>query len=328
MPNVAFENIMTNPALEISVVIPVYGSAAVLPELVNQLELALCETARSFEIILVCDCSPDNSWEVIKNLTPSHPAVVGILLRKNVGQHNAIMAGLSQALGHVIITMDDDLQHSPNDIATLLAEIEKGNDVVYADFINRNHARWKILGSRVNDSVAQFLLGKPKGLYLSPYRAFKSEIKDAILKYRGPFVYLDGLIIATTKKIVSVRVKHHGRFAGESGYGLKKSISLWMKMATNFSIFPLRLTSFVGFIVSGLGFLFALLLVIQKFTLDLMPIGWSSIIVTLLFLGGLQLLAIGVVGEYLGRVLMTLNSAPQFVVGDKITANRASANNP
>ncbi|MCG2583617.1 glycosyltransferase family 2 protein [Massilia sp. TS11] len=309
------------PAL--SLVIPVYGSEKVLPELVARLYATLEALPQAgpgrFEIIFVCDCSPDGSWRVIEQLAQQYPAVRGILLRMNAGQHNALMAGFAKARGEIIVTMDDDLQHAPSDIPALLAELEQGRDVVYARFGKRKgHATWKLWGSKLNDLVAGYLMHKPRGLYLSPFRALRASIRDDILRYTGPYVYVDGLILSVTRNIGTVDVDHHERYAGETGYSFKKSVSLWLKMATSFSIVPLRLTSLAGLVFAGLGFLLALLLIIQKFTLDLMPVGWSSLIVTILIVGGVQLLALGMLGEYLGRVLLTLNMRPQYVVGKTV----------
>lgn len=311
---------MANPQPpSLSLVIPVYGSEPVLPELLRRLQSMFDQQARpsgDYELILVCDCSPDRSWAVIRGLAQQYPWVRGILLRMNAGQHNALMAGFSHARGRVIVTMDDDLQHAPEDIPLLLAELAQGRDVVYARFKSRKHAGWKVAGSRLNDLVAGYLMNKPKGLYLSPFRAMTADIRDDILRYQGPYVYVDGLILSVTRNIGTVDVDHHERYAGDSGYSLRKSISLWLKMATNFSIVPLRITSFVGLCFAGVGFVLALMLIIQKLTLDRMPIGWSSLIVTVLIVGGVQLLALGMLGEYLGRVLLILNSRPQYVVGE------------
>ena len=311
---------MANPQPpSLSLVIPVYGSEPVLPELVRRLQAMFDQQGRpsgDYELILVCDCSPDRSWAVIRSLAKQYPWVRGILLRMNAGQHNALMAGFSKARGHVIVTMDDDLQHAPEDIPLLLAELAQGRDMVYARFKSRKHAGWKVAGSRLNDLVAGYLMNKPKGLYLSPFRAMTADIRDDILRYQGPYVYVDGLILSVTRNIGTVDVDHHERDAGDSGYSLRKSISLWLKMATNFSIVPLRITSFVGLCFAGVGFVLALVLIIQKLTLDRMPIGWSSLIVTVLIVGGVQLLALGMLGEYLGRVLLILNSRPQYVVGE------------
>jgi undecaprenyl-phosphate 4-deoxy-4-formamido-L-arabinose transferase len=311
----------TNQAPHLSFVIPVYGSEKVLPELVSRLDAVMDtmpETRQNYEVIFVCDQSPDRSWHVIQQLSAQHPWVRGILLRMNAGQHNALMAGFAEARGQIIMTMDDDLQHSPSDIPSLLAELASGRDVVYARFKNRQHASWKIWGSRLNDKVAGYLMNKPSNLYLSPFRAMRAAIVRDILRYTGPYVYVDGLILSMTRNIGTVEVEHHDRFAGDSGYSLRKSISLWLKMATNFSIVPLRLTSFAGLVMAGVGFVLAVLLVIQKFTLDAMPIGWSSLIVTILMIGGVQLVALGMLGEYLGRVLLTLNSRPQYVIGETV----------
>jgi glycosyltransferase involved in cell wall biosynthesis len=320
---------MDNAAsISLSVVIPVYGSEKVLPELVRRLQNVLDQreqTKNRYEVIFVCDCSPDNSWNVIQSLSAQHPFVRGILLRMNAGQHNALMAGFAKAQGEVVITMDDDLQHSPDDIPALLQELHAGRDVVYARFQSRKHAGWKIAGSRLNDVVAGYLMHKPKGLYLSPFRAMTAEICADVLRYRGPYVYVDGLILSVTRNIGSVDVNHHDRFAGDSGYSLRKSISLWLKMATSFSIVPLRITSILGMCLASLGFFFALLLIVQKLTIDVMPIGWSSLIVTVLVIGGVQLLALGMVGEYLGRVLLTLNSRPQYVIGKTVGLSKNSS---
>ncbi|TCL70392.1 glycosyltransferase family 2 protein [Rhizobium sp. BK251] len=306
---------------KISVVIPAYGSELILPELVNKLEDVFGELQgvyKDYEIIIVCDRSPDNTWSVIRALSAQRPRVYGILLRMNAGQHNALMAGLAEARGEIVVTMDDDLQHSPEDIPKLIEKIEQGFDVAYARFRSRNHPLWKIAGSRLNNIVAGYLMRKPADLYLSPFRAMKSAIRDDILTYSGPYVYVDGLILSFTRDIASVDVDHHERFAGSSRYGLRKSVSLWLKMATSFSLVPLRLTSILGLIVSGLGFILALILIIRKLTLDTVPVGWSSLIVTLLIIGGVQLLALGMLGEYLGRVLLTINSRPQYVVAEKV----------
>lgn len=311
------KNTMAEPT-DVSVVIPVYGSADIMPELVQQLEAMLSRVAPTFEVILVNDCSPDASWRTIVELAAARPWLKGIDLRKNAGQHNAIMAGLHAAKGRRVVLMDDDLQHSPDDVPKLLARLDEGFDVCYAAFRERRHRLWKRLGSAFNDRVARFLLKKPPGLYLSPFKALRGEIVRELTRYDGPNVYLDGLILTLTTRIGSVEVQHHARYRGESAYGLRRSISLWLKMATSFSIAPLRVASWVGLGFSVLGFVFAVLLVIQRFTLNAMPVGWSSIMVALLIVGGIQLLALGAIGEYLGRLFLAVNGRPQFVIGKKV----------
>ena len=315
---------MENKNINLSIVIPAYGSENVLEELTSQIKAAAAKDKKLFgnyEIIFVCDDSPDHSWDVINKIALSNVNVLGLLLRINAGQHNALMAGLAAASGNIVVTMDDDIQHSPFEINLLLSGFVDDVDVVYGKFKNRKHAYWKIIGSKLNNLVAGYLIKKPKELYLSPFRAMKRSIVLDIIRYTGPYVYIDGLILSVTRKIASVDVNHYGRYAGGSGYSFSKSLSLWLKMATNFSIAPLRLTSLLGIFFSGLGFLFAILFIIQKFTLNLMPNGWSSIMVAILIIGGVQLLALGMIGEYLGRVLLTINQKPQYVIADSINVD-------
>lgn len=301
----------------ISLVIPVYGSEQILPELVTQIDRVMRAQAWSYEIILVCDQSPDQSWQVIQSLVTSHPGVRGVLLRKNMGQHNALMAGFLQAKGKVIVAMDDDLQHSPIDIPLLIEKIEEGYDVVYANFKARKHPLWKTLGSRLNNIIVSYLIKKPRHLYLSPFKAFKAAIGHEILHYKGPHVYVDGLLLSVTRNIASIDVDHYDRFAGNSYYGLRKSLSLWLKMAKSLSIIPLRITSFLGLMLVSIDLLLVLLFVVQRFTVNLMPVGWSSLMVTVLIIGGVQLLALGMIGGYLSRALSTRQFQPQYVIAEK-----------
>ncbi len=286
-----------NPA--VSVVIPVYGSATILPSLAERLEktLSACVGPDAFEVVLIHDRGPDNAWAVIETLGQSRPWLRAIELRKNAGQHNAIMAGLSVARGRSIVTMDDDLQHDPE---------------------SRQHVLWKRLGSAFNDLVASRLLKKPRGLYLSPFRGFRREIRDEATRYEGPFVYLDGLLLQSTSDITTIVAEHHARGDGKSGYSLRKSISLWLQMATSFSIAPLRLVSFAGIAASIVAFVLAAAVAIRKVMTPDMAVGWPSLIVTVLFVGGMQLLALGAIGEYTGRILLNVNKRPQFVIGKKV----------
>ena len=312
--------------IEVSVVIPVYGSASILPELIQRLETQLNGAFEGrYEVVLVDDRSPDDAWHVIENLARGRTWLRAISLRKNAGQHNAIMAGLGIARGHCIVTMDDDLQHDPADVARIVARLHDGYDVVYAQFDRREHALWKRLGSRFNDFIARRLLDKPGGLYLSPLRGMRGKIRDEIVRYQGPFVYLDGLLLQSSDNIGTIEARHHRRSDGRSGYSLRKSISLWLQMATSFSVMPLRMVSLAGILASCLGFALALLVFVQKLLTPDMAIGWASLIITILMMGGLQLLALGAIGEYVGRVLLSLNKRPQFVVGRTINTDDDAA---
>ena len=305
---------------KVSVVIPVYGSATILPDLALRLEAALLESAgkEAFELILVNDCSPDNAWAVIVDLAKVYPWLRGINLAKNVGQHNAIMAGFKLAKGEYVVTMDDDLQHDPADIPRLLAALEPDHDLCYVTFESRKHAAWKRIGSRFNGAVAGLLLDKPRGLYLSPFRGIRRAVVDAALRYAGPFVYVDGLLLQATNRIVTISAQHHQRSDGASGYSFRKSLSLWLKMATSFSVIPLRLVSAAGIAGAVLGGILAIAVFINKLMDPAMPIGWPSLIICILIVGSMQMLALGAIGEYIGRILLTINNKPQYVVRSSV----------
>lgn len=300
--------------MELSIIVPVYRSEECLPALARRVREALTDRVGDFELILVNDASPDASWKVISSLAEMHPFVVGVNLRKNVGQDNAIMAGMHHATGEAVVVMDDDLQHDPADIPALCLALRNGFDVAYAAFDHKRQALWKNLGSWFNDRVAVIVLGKPKNVYLSPYKALRREVVDEIVKYDGPFTYVDGIIFNITSNITQVPATHHPRFAGRSNYSLLRSIRVWLKLATGFSVIPLRIATITGGVISLLSFVAALFFVVQALVIAKIPEGYPSLIVTLFFLGGIQLMGLGAVGEYVGRIFLTQNKTPQFTV--------------
>lgn len=300
--------------MELSIVVPVYRSAECLPELARRVEQEVARYFQSFELILVNDDSPDKSWEVILRLTSEHNFVTGVNLRRNAGQDNAIMAGLNVATGRVVIIMDDDLQHDPSDIVLLHEQIKCGFDVAYARFEHIQQALWKNLGSWFNDRFAVLTLGKPKNIYMSPYKAVRHEVVEEIIRYSGPYPYVDGLIFTITSNITQVSVNHHNRFSGTSNYNILRSIKVWLKLATGFSAFPLRFVTFLGGAMSLLAFVLAAYFALQSLIWANGPEGWASVIVAVLFIGGVQLIGLGAVGEYVGRIFVTQNARPQFTV--------------
>jgi glycosyltransferase involved in cell wall biosynthesis len=315
--------IISNPshAIEkryvLSIVIPVYRGALNLPELIIRIEKAMSSAGllNCFELILVNDASPDNSWQVINSLSEDYDFLRGINLRRNVGQHNAIMAGLHCVRGDTVVIMDDDLQHPPESIRDILCALDQGYDVCYTRYVNRQHSRWKQLGSHFNDWVASILLGKPKGLYFSSFKAMRREIANEIAQYDGPYTYVDGLILDVTRSITSVDIVHQQRLHGNSNYTLRGLFSLWLKMATSFSILPLRIATFVGFALTGLSVVLIFFIIGMKLTHPAIPRGWTSMIATMLFIAGVQTWCIGMIGEYLGRAYLKLNGKRQFVIG-------------
>jgi polyisoprenyl-phosphate glycosyltransferase len=309
-------NKISDSGCALSIVIPVYQSAVILPELVKQIyaEMKKEGLADSFELLLVCDASPDDSWQIIRTLADSHPFIKGTLLRRNFGQHNATMAGLRQCSGDVIVIMDDDLQHSPRYIQNFLSAIKGGADVCYSRFNKMKQKNWKIIGSKFNGLIANLLLDKPKDLYLSPFKAISKDICDLIVCYDGPYPYVDGLILLHTDSIAIIDVEHQERVSGEGNYSLRKSLSLWIMMATGFSVKPLRMATLFGFCISIVAFFSILGLFVFKLFFDVDIQGWTSLVIISLFMGGVQLIALGIIGEYLGRSYLKLNGKPQVII--------------
>lgn len=303
-------------ALDLSIVVPVYRSEAILPHLVEKIAstLSAVQPSLRFELILVNDASPDGSWEVIERLAASHIFVKGICLMKNVGQHNAIMAGLSMATGEVIVMMDDDLQHPPDAIAAMISAIQGGYDVCYTKYANRQHALWKKAGSWFNDRVATWLLQKPKGLYLSSFKALHRRVAKEIVKYDGPYAYIDGLVLDITRKITAITIQHQARYEGKSNYNMRRLFSLWLKMVTSFSILPLRIASAVGAMTSVVSIFLIGVVILQKLLHPEIAAGWASLAALILFMGGIQLFALGIMGEYVGRTYLKINHKPQYVI--------------
>jgi len=304
--------------IEISVVVPVYNGSETLKNLITEISGILKNNFKSYELILVDDESVDTSWEVITSLCKEFDWIKGINLRKNVGQHNCILAGLNFAKGDVIVTMDDDGQNSPKYITDLYKEITKGFDVCYANYKKKNDNFFKIFTSKANNLLATFLFQKSFDLHLTSFRSFNYKIKKEIMKNKSPFLNIDGLILSITSNISKIFVEHIKRKKGKSNYTFYKSLILWIHMTTSFSVAPLRFASILGLFFSFTGFLLTLWLVFIKVPVDETTRGWTSLMVAILFLGGVQLVALGAIGEYLGRAYLTVNNYPQFSVGKKI----------
>jgi glycosyltransferase involved in cell wall biosynthesis len=298
-----------------SIVIPVYNGALSIGRLVDELIAQLSPVFR-IEIVLVNDCSPDNSEEVCIEITKKHPEFVSFYsLAMNVGEHNTVMAGLNKATGDYAIIMDDDFQNPVSEVIKLIRYMVSNDyDVVYTWYKEKKHSFSRNLGSRFNDKVANMMLKKPKNLYLSSFKIINRFLIDELIKYNLPYPYIDGLILQTTSDIGKIEVNHNMREIGKSNYTLRKLISLWMNMFTNFSILPLRLAVVMGFIFSIIGFLIGIDAIIEKIYNPDVPLGYSYIVIIISFYAGVQLIAIGMVGEYLGRIFMAHNKKPQYSI--------------
>jgi undecaprenyl-phosphate 4-deoxy-4-formamido-L-arabinose transferase len=298
-----------------SIVIPVFNGARSIGRLVDEL-IAQISPTFPIEIVLVNDCSPDNSEEVCIGITKKHPDFVSFYsLAMNVGEHNAVMAGLNKATGDYAIIVDDDFQNPVSEVEKVISYmVSHDYDVVYTWYKEKKHSFFRNLGSRFNDKVANRMLKKPKNLYLSSFKIINRFLLDEVIKYNLPYPYIDGLILRTTSNIGKVEVSHNIREVGKSNYTLHKLISLWMNMFTNFSILPLRLSILIGFIFSIIGFLIGIDAVIEKIYNPNVPLGYTFMVVMISIYAGVQLIAIGMVGEYLGRIFMSTNKKPQYSI--------------
>jgi glycosyltransferase involved in cell wall biosynthesis len=308
----------------LSIVVPVYRGAATVGRLVEALSALRPEGG--LEIILVNDGSPDNSGEVCRALarTASVPLTY-IEHARNFGEHNAVMTGLRHARGAYVITMDDDLQNPPEEVVRLYDHARTGGwDVVYTRYAEKKHAPWRNLGSRFANRVADLLLDKPKGLYLSSFRCMSALVVREVTKYRGPYPYVDGLIMQVTQRLDSIEVRHLARAEGRSNYTLKRLVRLWLNLATNFSVLPLRMAIVAGVAMGLFGLLGALAVMIEAL-MGVTPSGWASTMTVLLLLSGVQFLILGVLGEYVGRAFLSANGKPQGVVREVIGSGAASS---
>jgi glycosyltransferase involved in cell wall biosynthesis len=301
------------PKYALSIVIPVYRGAASIGLLVDA--LAAVKVAGGHEVVLVNDGSPDNSGDICRRLAQRTDLPVTFLnLSRNFGEHNAVLAGLRHARGDYIITIDDDLQNPISEVVRLFEHARAGGwDVVYTYYAEKKHAAWRNLGSRFANKVADILLDKPRGLYLSSFRCMSAFVAKSITVYDGPFPYIDGLILQTTQHIDRIAVEHVARASGQSNYTLRRLVRLWLNLFINFSAMPLRVSVVVGFIVGLMGLL-GFVAVIMEAVLRAPPPGWASLMAATMLISGLQMVMLGILGEYLGRLFLTANRKPQSLI--------------
>jgi undecaprenyl-phosphate 4-deoxy-4-formamido-L-arabinose transferase len=298
----------------LSIVIPVYNGAASIAQLVDA--LARLQPTDGLEIILVNDASEDGSAAVCREIVKTAKVNVSYVEHtRNFGEHNAVMTGLRRAVGAYVITMDDDLQNPPEEVLRLYDHARNGGwDVVYARYLSKEHPGWRNVGSRFANKLADFLLEKPKGLYLSSFRCMSALVAGSVGSYSGPFPYVDGLIFQVTQRIDSLEVRHTKRYEGLSNYNLRRLVGLWLSMSTSFSLAPLRLAVLAGAVTTTLGACVIVAVMTETMWTKSTPPGWASIMIAILLLSGVQSMMLGLIGEYVGRTFLSANGKPQALV--------------
>jgi undecaprenyl-phosphate 4-deoxy-4-formamido-L-arabinose transferase len=305
----------------LSIVIPVYNAEKTIASLCHEL-ISLLTPLYRLDIVLVNDCSPDNSEAACKQIHVQFPDIVTcIRLSRNFTEHNAVMAGLHHANGDYVVIMDDDFQNPPDEVPRLVAEIEKGFDVVYCSYFEKNDNFLRNLGSYLNGTMARVVLAKPSNLYLSSFKAINRFLRNEMIRYTGPHPYLDAIILRATRNIGTLQARHDERRNGRSGYTLKKLIALWGNMIVSCSLIPLRFVGITGAVLTLLG----LYSVASDAFRDLNPLlanpsDLEKLTSVTMFFRGFQLVATSIVGEYVGRIYMKLTSEPQFIIRDICTA--------
>lgn len=308
---------------KISFVIPCYGSEQTIGIVTGQIKDVMKEREEfDYEILLVNDCSPDNVWSVITKLCKEDSHIRAIRLAKNFGQHSALMAGYTFVTGDYVATLDDDGQTPAGEVFKLIDKVKEGYDVAYGYYPERKDNIFRKFGTLMNNKMLEMMIEKPKSVHLTSYFVAKRYIVDEIVKYKNPYPYIWGLVLRTTKNIVNVPINHEERKEGKSGYTLVKLLNLWMNGFTAFSVKPLRIATGVGAVTSAVGVLFIIFTIVKKLMQpDLVP-GYSSLMAVLLFIGGMLMVMLGLIGEYVGRIYICINASPQFVIGEQINITK------
>ena len=303
----------------VSFVIPCYRSEKTVGGVVDEIKDTMNTLSEyDYEIILVNDSSPDNTMGAIRSLCAENDFITGVDLAKNFGQHAALMAGMRLSKGDIVVCLDDDGQTPANEVGKLLEKLKEGYDVCYASYGHKQHNGFRNFGSKVNELMTRIMLGKPKELYVSSYFAVKRFVVDDMLRYEQPFSYVIGLVLRSTKNITNVEVNHRAREVGHSGYTLRKLFGLWFNGFTAFSIKPLRIATFVGCVCACTGFLYGIYTIIKKLVLVDVEAGFSATMSVLVFIGGMLMLMLGMIGEYVGRIYLCINNTPQYVIREVI----------
>lgn len=304
---------------KVSFVIPCYRSEKTLEHVVVEIRNKMKElTAYSYEMILVNDCSPDGTMSVIRRLCESDERIKGISFARNFGQHAALMAGLRQSKGDYVVCLDDDGQTPADEVDKLLSTLDEGFDAVYAKYEHKQHSPFRNLGSHVNELMLRVMLEKPKELYVSSYFAVRRFVVEDMIRYENSYPYVIGLVLRATKNITNVIVHHREREEGVSGYTLKKLLHLWFNGFTAFSVKPLRIATTIGGFSACAGFLYGVYTIVKRLVNPAVPMGFSALMSALVFFGGMIMIMLGLIGEYIGRIYISMNNSPQYVIRERM----------
>lgn len=304
--------------IKLSIVIPVYNSQAFVTKTVNEIIKEVIKLTSEFEIILINDGSPDNSWEVISGLAKKINEVKAVNLVKNYGQHTAVMCGIEKSTGDYIVTMDDDLQNPPSEIKKLLYKIEEGYDLVFAEFEEKKHASYRRLGTKVVDWLNNKIFGKPDDIVLTNFRIFTQALAKRVIKYRVNEPYIPGLLLMHASKIGNTLTRHAKRDEGESNYSIGKILILIGRLLFNYSSYPLKALSVIGIIISVTSFLWGLFMVTNQLIYGSDVQGWTTLVALLSFLNGFIILILGVLGEYVIRISKTLSHDCSYHISEEV----------
>ena len=305
----------------VSIIIPCYYSEHTITKVVELIQKEF-EGIPDYdcEFVLVNDGSTDGTYEQITRLAEKYPSVQGVNLIRNFGQHNALMAALHYVHGDYILGMDDDMQTHPSQIHKLVAKIQEGYDLVYGQYTNKKNSGLKNFTSWLNEVTSRILLSRPKEITSSNFWIITRKVAEEVKKYESYNPYIDGIFYRVTHNIGNVEVEHHKREYGSSNYTLRRLIRLWLAYL-NYSVIPLRISSVAGSMMAGVGFVAAVVTIIRKLINPAIPMGWASTMCVITVFAGLILMSLGIIGEYLGKILLTLNHTPQFIVRESINTD-------
>ena len=305
--------------MKLSFVIPCYGSEKTITYVIEEIRNVMrLRIEVEYEVITVNDNSPDNVLITLKDLASKESAIKVVDLAKNMGKHAAMMAGYRYVTGDIIVNLDDDGQCPLDRLWDLIGALDENCDIAIAKYPQKRQSSFKNFGSKVNAVMTSMMIDKPKSLQLSNFSAVKRYIIDEMIRYNNPYPYIDGLFLRTTNRIKNIEMAERDRLEGEGNYTLRKSLSLWVNGLTAFSVKPLRVSSLIGVICAIIGFIFGIITIIRKIVYTNISVGWSSTVSIMLFIGGLIMLMLGMIGEYIGRIYISINNSPQYVIRETI----------